>query len=300
MSKRRSAMVSFIILFVITVILALVIPPNPDTLHLLHITPGIYKFIVLTLLLPYGLIWFTAFYGYEQLRDYAATLSNTTEGRAFRKISLGLQVFAWGLILSTILALLLGAITDMNPGFVAAQAIINHYVTLGLALVAFTLIGDGTYILADLVGARRTKRTIRWMIASLAIVGLLFARLVVQNINRNDNPYYLPIVWLLFTVVAPYIYTWAIGMIATHDLRMYTNQIRGVLYRQALRSLADGLTIIIVSSIAIQYVTAAFIRRPGAPLGAILLIDYGLLAIEAAGFAMVAIGSKRLKKIEEV
>jgi len=300
MRPRVSAIGWFTILFAITALLALLIPPNSATLHLLHISDGAYRLFILTTLVPYSLIWFAAFYGYEQMEQYTHALRNTTEEAAFSKITNGLKIFAWGLMLSTILSLLLTIIRNNMPNFQSTQTIINHYAALVLSLLALTFVSDGAAELFNLVRGKHKTRNIRLLILATAVIGILFARFVVHNNSTDTNPYYLPLYPLLLTIVVPYIYAWTIGFIATIELRAYARKIKGVLYRRALQGLADGLTIVILVSIIVQYLTAAFTRGQMNQLSTLLILIYGLLAIEAAGFIMIALGAKRLRKIEEI
>ncbi len=300
MRRQKAPMVWFAILFAIVATLAVITPASQTSLHALHITATIYRLIIITLLAPYGLIWFAAFYAYDQLQQYARLLINSTEGHAFTKIARGLSVFAWGLMLTTILSLSLTVARDWKPGVATIQPIANEYAALLLALVAFTLIGDGTYTLVELGKVVRTKADIRWLVGISTLVGVLFVRFLIQGNAANNDSYHLSIYLLLLTIAAPYLYTWVVGLISTYELRRYASQVKGVLYKRALRSVSEGLTVVLLVSIVIQYITAAF--RPGQSLtlGGSLLLIYGLLATEAVGFVMIAIGAKQLKKIEEV
>jgi len=64
--------------------------------------------------------------------------------------------------------------------------------------------------------------------------------------------------------------------------------------------LALGITIVIISSIIIQYVTTLMNNGNDLSFGSLLLLVYGLLIVEAAGYALIAYGARRLKRIEEV
>lgn len=300
MRFKSSAVRWFFVLFVITCALALIIPPSAHSLATLHISSLVYHLLLLTLFIPFGIVWFSAFYGYDQLWQYSLALPNTTEGEAFKKIANGLRILAWGYILSVILSLLLGAIYDVFPGFAPARTIIDNYVSLLIALTAFTLIGDGTNILLGFVKGSRGKTSVRALIILSCFVGVMFARSVVMNSNMNHNPYYLPTLTLLLTIVVPYIYTWVVGAIAAMDLRIYSRRIKGVLYRQALQKVASGLVGVILVSIIIQFIDSAFGNGQGLPVGFILLLDYILLAGQAVGYILIAVGAKRLKMIEEV
>jgi hypothetical protein len=72
------------------------------------------------------------------------------------------------------------------------------------------------------------------------------------------------------------------------------------LYKRAIRLFASGITVVILGSIAIQFVSITITQRLSDSLGAVLLIDYGLLIIVTIGLFLMAFGTKQLQKIEEV
>src|SRR5258708_37280614 len=279
MHIKFSAMTWFGILFVITAILAVAIPSTPAALHTLHVDSTSYHLLVASLLVPYGLIWFAGFIAYDSLDSYARTLGEAKEARAVKKIAWGIRILAWGLILSSILSLLLNGVSVWKPAFIGVQTIINHYAALAIAVVAFTYIGDGAYLLVQIVKVRRSLASMRILVLLTAVVGVLFTRFVAHNSNVNDNPYYLSVFPLLLTVVVPYIYAWVIGVIGTYELRLYAKHIKGVLYQQGLAYLANGLSVVIVVSVIVQFITAAFTRNPQVALGWVLLVIYSLLVL---------------------
>lgn len=298
--KRSPALTWCGIILALTILLALVLPVSDVTLHRLHISLAIYREAILSLIIPIGIIWFSAFYAYEKTGQYADTLSKTDEGRAFAHIARGLQLLAWGLAISTVLSLILGGATALAPQLQSARVIIDNYATLLFPLVGFTIIGIGARRLAQTVKAPLTLRVIRILFVILALIGVFFTRYALRNHFTNNNPYWLPVFFLLTTIIAPYLYTWFVGMVAAYDLQNYAHKVKGVLYQQALNLLALGITIVIVSSIIIQYVTTLMDSGSALSFGALLLLVYGLLIVEAAGYALIAYGARRLKRIEEV
>jgi hypothetical protein len=290
----------FAILYLVVIILALTAPPSMASLHTLGVSLAIYKVLVFTVLIPSGMVWAAAYYAYDTLAAYAAKIQDTNEGKGYARIVLGLKVLAWGLLLSMLLSLLLGLVRIWAPGFDTAHDVINRYVNLGVTGTAFVLIQDGTFALADGSRARRSQTGLRVIILAITFIGAFFIKLVTDNQSGAANPYHLPFYALLITVVIPYICIWAIGMTSVYELRLYARKIHGVLYKRALQLVAGGLTLVILLSIASQYLTAAFARQTVFALGPLLIIIYVLLVMEAAGLAIVAMGAKQLKKIEDV
>lgn len=300
MRIKSTPMTWFTILLLITSLLAILVPGNPASLHTLHISEDVYRLLMITLLIPYAIIWFAAFYGYSQLARYSKALIFTGEGKAFQKIAKGLGVLAWGLILQVLLGLILNAITLSHPTFKAAKTIINDYFGLLISLSAFVLIENGTHDLVRLVRAHHSHATVRVLIVLGAVIAALFQRVVFLNRTDDQNPYYLSAYPLIFTIIIPYVFTWVIGIISVYELNLYAAKVRGLLYKHALQFLAYGLSIVILVSVVVQFVNAAMVTGSSSSLSVVLFTDYILLAAIAAGFVLVAIGAKRLKRIEEV
>jgi hypothetical protein len=108
-------------------------------------------------------------------------------------------------------------------------------------------------------------------------------------------------VWLLvLTIIIPYLYAWFIGLLAAFEITVVARQAKGILYRQALRLLAGGVSVVIAGLITIQYVRSVFPSGGKLSLGLVLLLIYLVYLIVAAGFVLITLGANRLKKIEEI
>ena len=300
MIRRSPALTWYVILVCATVLLALVLPINPTVLRQFHITPLEYREAIVTILVPYVIIWFSAFFAFDKLSQYAEKLRKADEGPAFRQIARGLGVLAWGLALTTILSTVLGGIAGQHSAFQATRTIITNYATLLFPLVGFTLLGNGAHELMLNANARLNLNTTRLLFSLLALLGVLFTYFVLHTRFTGDNPYRLPLMLLLLTLVAPYLYTWYIGIIAAYELKKYSARVKGILYQRSLNTLSIGMTIVITASIFIQYVGSIIGSGKGLSFGYLLLIVYVLLFLEAAGYALIALGARQLKRIEEV
>lgn len=301
MIRKLSPLTWFAILLALSAILALALPPNPTTLTMLHISPAIYRAAILTLILPYAVIWFSAFYAFDKLHQYAQKLHHTTEeGAAFRHISNGVGVMAWGLSLTTIISLLLNSISAHHPGFNGPRIILNNYIAVLLPLISFTIISKGTRQLTDLVSVRPSRIGTQLFILVYTAVSTFFVYLVIHNYHAPTNPYRLTLVPLVVTLIIPYICAWCIGLLSAYELRIYARRAVGLLYKQAIAQLSAGIAFVIVAAIAVQYLTSVYANRADVSLSTWLILIYCLLALQASGYVLIALGSKRLKRIEEV
>ena len=300
MIRRSSALTWYGILLAIAAILLLLLPANTTALHLLHISAQQYKVAAFTLILPYAIIWFSAFYAYAKLQQYAKRLETTRENEAFRQIATGVQVLAWGLPIPFILSLIFSMITDYHPSFKPAQTITDNYIALLVPLVGFTIIGNGTRLLTEIVKVRPSLWGVRIFALIFITLGVLFSHFVVHNHNRGGNPYYLPVYVLIITFIIPYLFIWFNGLLSAYELQLYAQKIKGVFYTQILRKLAGGFAIVIGGSILLQYVAGVYASKSSADFNTVLFIVYSLLVIQAAGYALIALGAKQLMRIEEV
>lgn len=299
-ARKTSTITWFAILLLIGVGLALVLPASPTTLHTLGINALTYRLTILSLVLPYAIIWFAAFYAYGKLEQYAQKLENTREGEAFKKIADGVRFLAWGLAITTLLAVVLRGAENWMPSFRPAHIIIDNYAGMLVPLLSFMMIGNGTRLLTEIVRARPSSIGIRILVAIFTTVGVLFSYFVIQNQGSDANAYYLPPVLLLLTIVVPYLFAWLVGLLAAYELRLYSKKTRGVLYQRALVWLAGGLAIVIGGSILSQYLSSVFSGRDHVGLGLLLGAVYLLLIVQTVGYVLIAFGANQLKKIEEV
>jgi hypothetical protein len=300
MMRKPSPLTWFAILLILTNTLALVLPPSPEVLRTIHISAAEYRVITFTLILPYAIIWFSAFYAYAKLQQYAQQLQITPEGKAFRQIANGVGIMAWGLAIPALLSMMLGAIAARYAGFTATRTIVSNYAILLVPLISFTLIGNGTRSLTEIVRARPSLAGTRSLVFVFIVIGVLFSYFVIHNSNVHHSAYYLPLYALIITIIMPYLYAWFVGFLSAYELRLYAQKTKGVLYRQALIQLAGGITIAIVGSVCLQYLDGVYVGNGNLSLNSFLIIIYSLLIIQGVGYALIALGSKRLKRIEEV
>jgi hypothetical protein len=298
--KRFSPYFWYGVLALFYLIVSLVMPVSGKTLHSLHISATTYHVVVVFIIVPYLLIWLSAFYAYLNMDQYVKHLAESPEAKAFKSIATGIRVMAWGLAIPAILSMLLKGIAGVHPGFSPTATVVSNYVTLLVPLIAFTFIGNGTRRLTDWIKTRPSRDGYRIFIALFLIFAVFYAYLALHVRYRNDNPFHLASGVLMLTIVAPYLYAWFQGFINCYELTLYAKKVKGLLYKQALNLLAWGIGAVIASSIFIQFLAILFASGDNISFGSVLVVVYLFLLIEAIGFGMIAVGSKRLKRIEEI
>lgn len=297
---RISPLQWFVILSVITIAVALGVPPDAHTLAELHTSSLAFRLAVAALLIPYTVIWFFGFYAYSQLRRYMTHIAPTKEGPAFQKIAIGIGVLAFGLVIPTLIGQILAGFSAHDHHIKAASVITTNYLNLIMPLVAFSYIGSGIHQLALLDKVRPSLLGIRCLTGGFIVLGVVYSYLVMHNRYQAGNPYHLGPWPLILTFVAPYLYAWFVGLFGAYELRLYSHKTSGKLYRQALDQFSYGLVVAIAGSVAIQFVSGAINTNRHLSLPTVLLADYLLVIVVAVGLALLAHGAKSLRRIEEV
>jgi hypothetical protein len=297
--RKPTPMMWFVILLVIACGLALGLPPDPHELARLHISAIGYRVAITTLLIPYALIWYTGFYVLAKLQEYCRYVKKTKEGVAFRKITAGIGVLAFGLVIPTIISLILDDIAQHTISFAVPDTIINTYITLLVPVLSLTLINGGSYFLMATTKARASLASMRVFAVLFILLSVVFTFLVMRN-HAMRHSLHLNTVLLILTFIVPYLYAWYAALMSAFELRLYSQFVKGLLYRRALVQFSSGIAIAIFGSIAIQFVQATIAERVSKSLGSLLVIEYVLLLIVAAGLLVMAAGTRKLKKIEEV
>lgn len=293
-------MVWFVILAVLTAGLALGLPPDPHTLQQLHVTNVTYRLAIVVLLVPYGVIWYAAFYAFAKLKEYASLIHGSEDGASFRKIMIGMGILAYGLIIPTIISLILNNIAGHHHGFKSVAVVTTNYLSM-LVLVAFFPMSNGTHMLSNFKEGR--MKLLGVYLFELLFIGLSvsFTYLVMHYHAHNPSVYYLNKPLLLTTFVVPYLFGWFIALLSAFEFWMYAKNVTGLLYKRALRLFGYGIATVILGSITIQFMENTFIiAKVSKSISALVVFDYIVLVIIATGLVLMAMGTKKLKKIEEV
>lgn len=290
-------------LFVIFYSLVLLLmPANQVTLDAYHLTNASYRVLLfIVVALPAFLTWLAAFIGYNQLNRYTILLNGATEGEPFSKLTTGVKWLAYYLPVVSCTNLLLSAIANSHPSFRPVADVFSTYLSILIALGAFSLSSSGARQLTVIGKTRPSLLKTKLLTLSFIIMGVTYCYFVIKHgIDPRTSPYHLPLFWLLLTTVVPYFFAWMLGLLAVLDIDAYATKVSGVLYRRALQLLSCGLLTVIISSVLIQYVNSAALQRGRLVFGLLLIIRYILYAGLAGGFALIAHSAKKLQQIEKI
>jgi hypothetical protein len=191
-------------------------------------------------------------------------------------------------------------LVEKHVHLVGPVAVTQNYLSLLVPLIGFILISIGARGLSELTKQRPSMLGINIMVIVLALIGVIYVYLVTSTHNRLNTSYHLSTMYILLTLVVPYIYMWFIGILSFYEIFLYRAKIPGILYRQSWQLLASGVGSLIVISILIQYLTTVSERLNRLSLNWVLMVVYALLILIGVAYILVALGVRNLKKIEEV
>lgn len=302
--KKSVPVYLFLLLSVIYILLVMLLPTDPETLKRYAISQSEARLLNLSVIVPLVGIWYLALNGFRHLLEYAHVIRKSNEGWAFTLLSTGLMVLAFGLPINSILSTLFNYISTHNPDFTPSATILKNYIALGISLTAFLLLARGaTQLVVSYKRADAFKPVLPLFMAPVMVVlTSLYTWLVVAGPERNVNNsgYYLPNWLIIFTLVIPYVAAWVGGILTLYFINIYKNGVQGAIYKQAFSELANGIGIVTLISVLIQFLTSISGQINRLRLTPILFIIYLLLILYAVGFWYIARGSKKLQKIEEV
>ena len=286
-------------------ILTQVLPADKFAMRAYDLTAVQYHLILLLVAIPFIGIWFAAFYSFSRLQAYARAIKNSNEGHDFRQLATGSGWLAYALPLIAIVSIILNSIANQYPNFHPTAIIASNYLGLFLALIAFTILSNCVRRLSIRAQVKLSLGAARSLIAVFAVIGISYGYFSFHYLSdlallSSNNIYFLPVWLVVSTIIVPYLYAWYIGLLAAYEIMLYAKQVKGVIYRQALQYLASGLTIVIVSSIALQFIFCVITSTGSAELNCMLLGVFIVELLSALGFGLIAIGARRLQRIEEV
>lgn len=302
---KSRALQHYLMLAVFYVTLIFVLPASTATMSNYNLSTFEYRIVAFALALTSLLVWLAAFIGYARLREYARAIRKTPEGIHFDQLAEGVTWLAWSLPVGVIAATLLNATANKHPGFHASAIILSNYINLILPLVGFTVIASASRGLLGTVKAKLSMANARIIILGFLVLGVLycfltFSRIDLTSLGSADNPYFLPAWLIVITLIVPHLYAWFMGILGVYELTLFRKHVPGVLYRQALGLVVGGLSAVILSSVALQYIGGIEPNVGHLVLGYKTMFVLLARLVGGGGFVLLVIGAGRLKKIEEV
>jgi hypothetical protein len=297
----------FILLSLIYLGLTFGLPPDEMSKQKYNLSTTDLRLLQLTLAVPIVAIWFVAYYGYARFRRYASLVKDSKEGKSWEEIVKGLLGLGLWLPVSSIVSVITTQIYRNDNSLMPTMVILTNYINLAILLAVFLFLYRGTNDLVKSLNKPVKIGIKNFMTAALLVCGGLFVYLTLANPNKNlavsaSTPaaYYLPDWLLITTIIIPYLLIFYVGVRAVQNINMYGRVVKGSIYKNALRYLADGIGVVVLTILSIRYLASLSSVFTDKTLNAILLIIYLLIFLIAAGYVLIALGAKRLQRLEEV
>jgi hypothetical protein len=253
--------------------------------------------IVLTLVIPYGVIWFIALYSALRLRSYVQTILKTPDGAAFARIDAGLFILVVALVLPPVLGAIPTTYASVSGLVVPLTLVINYSYTI-LPLIAFGFIFAGTSSLVTMVKSTRLSRTRRFLsVLPLAVVAPLYVWLTFTIPNITET-YHLPDILIACTILLPAVLAWVFGILGAVNMGFYGKEVPGIIYKKSVALIVTGVSVLTGGSIFFLVVSSLGPRLSFVGIGTFLAIVYVFLAILGLGYISVARGATRLSRLE--
>ncbi len=301
--KAKYYALIFAILIVIYAGLSLIPAPDRQTLVQYHLSPAHARVLSASIVLPVVAIWLAAMYGFVKLKEYAQLIKSSPDGKAFDTISVGVLFLALGSPLASIFTTAGTLLVRHYPGWQSAATIINNYVGLITMALGLYYIARGADQLVKLVRKKPSESEQHVLVLLFIALSTLYSYFIITRPINNvveQKIYHMPNVLILITLAIPYLYFWYRGLVGAYYLYHYQKNIKGKIYKGSLSWVAAGIAIIIASSIFVRLLVTISARISTLSLTPILLIIYGFLIVSALGYLLIALGAKRLRRIEEV
>ncbi len=286
----------------------LIIPPNASVMTRYAISATHAKMLSLSIALPLIGIWFTAFYGFIRLKQYASHAQPDKDGEGLAKIANGLMFLAVAMPVNSLGAAISNYAATSRPHLTAVFVIIHNYVALLLVLTGFYFINKGASRLVSLLSRHSRYSSREQLIVILFFaISAAFSYLTLTNPVRqfptgdiSRAAYYMADFPLVLTIVIPYLFVWFFGIQSVYFIYLFSNKVKGVLYKNALTLLVFGLGTVVAASMAIRFLVSLTTLLNHLTLKTLLITLYVLVIALIIGNILIARGVRNLQRIEEV
>lgn len=303
---NKKVLVIFVFLSLLYAGLNFLLPESQASKDKFALSGAQLQLLKLSIVLPVIAIWMVAYYGYSRVSNYAHSVRESEEGKAWQYLSWGLLGLALWLPISSNLGQVFTYIHDQNADLVPSMVILRNYLNILLLAPIFYLLYKGARLLSGNIEKPLQSISKGYGGIALFISGGLFAYLTLTNPNKSSaidaatpGSYYLPDWLLIITIIIPYIIIFFLGLRAVQEIYHYRINVKGTLYRDSLRLLADGIGLVALTVLLLRFM-ASLTHISNANLNTLMAIVYFLVFIIAAGYASIALGAKRLQRLEEV
>ncbi len=296
----------YLVFIVIYLVQALLPAPDKAALHKYHISASSLHLLGLSVEIPYVIIWVIALVGYLRLKTYANLIQKDKDGEAFKGIARGLLWLSLWLPLNSILQNFFQEIYRRHPEATANLVRLDNYISIGILFIGFLFVYEGSYKLLPLVTRNRFQASLTVVFVSI-VFATLYMLLTMHDPARAHPTSEVPVAtyyesdWLITTTnTIPRLFSWFLGVQAVYNIVLYSQRVKGKLYRVALKNLAMGLSVVIAALIVLRSIQSLASALEDMKLSFLVGLVFLIVILIGVGYALVATGATRLQRLEEV
>jgi len=266
-----------------------------------HIAPFVFNLLIISVMLPYLVCWLYAISAWLHMKEFTENLPSGIERDGFAKITLGLLVLVFSLIVPDLISAMYLYLTHnaSSPGW----NIFDNYLGIIFPLAGTFLMYLGSSRLIRHIQPKTTRLAqATTVLFPVVLFGIFYLFMIFSNPTRQTSAdpnvmptYFLPDGMIIATIVLPVVASWLFGLLFVLNLEHYSHYSK-VINRPALVSFYNGVVILVGFIILSQVLTSLGNNRlSGLGLGFALALIYTLLGIVTVGFGLLAHGAKGLR-----
>ncbi len=302
---RRILLFVYAPLIVLYLFMSWIYPTDPATIVNRHLSRSEARVMALSLAISLIIVWLFALYGSWRLRAYGNSIKQYRDGKVFLRLSTGVMILAVYLPIRSLVKILLNYLAYRQPNLTHVTNLIITYICILIPLVSYIYVSQAAQGLVAMIKAKISLRMIYFLVLAFCLIAATYCYATYTTTNKLT-----PSDWLIttdydvtspiriVTIIVPYLFMWSIGLIAVYEIYIYQKVVKGIVYRRSLKLLSIGLSIEILASIVMQYVTSIAASLVHIPTPFMLLILYGVLILIAIAFFIIAKGVSRLSRLE--
>jgi hypothetical protein len=238
-----------------------------------------------------------------RFRRYATLVKSSAEGTAFRHIAIGLG-YLW---LYLVLVMVLGRIAPLfiHTDWVYPAVFVKNHLPVLMFLLSSIYLYNGSVKLVRLEGSRLSPSATNfaWLayLAFAAVFSYVFyMRSDGTDVIINGLPAFsVAYSTLLFTLILPSLVAWALCLFACLNITVYARNVKGVIYKSALKRLSAGILASAAMTVLVELLILNVSSLQKLGLNSVLIVLYGFLLAYGAGSVFLAQGARKLALIEE-
>lgn len=288
-------------------VLGTVLPsPDTSTLKKYDITATQLRVLIITIVLPYVIIWTLSLIAYLRFRAYSRSIKNDKDGEAWHEVTKGILWIALSLPIFSTVNTLSSLLYRQTPSWTSNLVRFDVYLAMIVMAIGIWYVYKGSGKLLSLVHKYRFQTSLTLVLGFIAFA-VVYTFMTLNDPARSvptgaieRATYYEPDWAILLTITIPRLLMWFLGLQALYNITVYFAKTRGKIYKSALVNLAQGLGIILGATIFLRVLQTLNSVLAVSGLGLMLVIIYLLLVALGIGYFLMDRGARKLEILEKV